>query len=620
MQKSLKELVLESTDLVDVVGERVALTRKGKDFVGLCPFHNDHKPSFAVSPAKQIFKCWSCGAGGDVIKFVQLSHRVDFREALSILAQKAGIQPEHGATFDNRPAADREALRRVVAWARTHFQRNLHEPSRGGGALAYARGRGFSDETIRTFSLGFAPVDWDHLLAAARRAGVSPELLHTAGLVATSEGDRTYDRFRNRLIFPICDIQGRPIAFGGRTLGDDNAKYLNSPETPLFSKSRVLFALDLARQAIQSSRQAIVVEGYVDAAMLHQAGFTNAVATLGTAMTDAHAKLLAPYADSIVMCFDGDAAGLKAADRAVEVALRHRIDVRVAVMPDGLDPADCIISRGPDALKSMLQSALGALEFRWNRTVAAYGGGRPEARRDALEAFIGFVAQASRYGGIDPLEQGLLAGRLSDLLSVPTGVVYELLNRARASGLQPRTVVGGSATEQSVYDEAIRGLPGGLVASVEELFGVVLSSLSYWEGLDECLESAASHCETWERFLSILRRNADADGVVDREGILAACDDAGLCELFGRCTSRIAGRDCQPDEVRRAAQARLMSELDLMRWGELRTRSRQAGTSEDERERAFRSLLDVSSRRHGRNGDADTAPVLGAVQRLGGRA
>ena len=355
MHNSLKERVLESIDIVDVIGERVSLARKGREYVGLCPFHDDHRPSMSVSPQKQIFKCWSCGVGGDVIKFVQLSQRVEFKEALAILARRAGIELRRSSS-DERSAALREQARETLSWARSRFQRNLRETPGGKQAAEYAHTRGMTDATIERFRLGYAANSWDDLLAQSRQAGISQAVLQQAGLITTNEQGKTYDRFRNRLIFPINDALGRCVAFGGRTMGDDSAKYLNSPETALFSKSRVLYGLDAARQAISGAREAVVVEGYTVAVLLSQACVGNVLATLGTSLTDAHVKLLARLSDRVVMCFDSDEAGQRAADRAVETALRHRIDVLVTVMPEGQDPADFITGQGVDAFKRALHT------------------------------------------------------------------------------------------------------------------------------------------------------------------------------------------------------------------------------------------------------------------------
>ena len=231
MDNSLKDRVLEAVDIVEVIGERISLARKGREFVGLCPFHPDHKPSLSVNPNKRIFKCFSCGEGGDVIKFVQKLDRLDFRDALAQLAQRAGIEMTTG-TADRHAAAQRAALQATVAWAQDHFRRNLYSAPAGEAARSYALQRGLNTQTLERYAIGLALDAWDDVLSAARRRGLRPEILQQAGLTATNERGRVYDRFRNRLIFPICDALGRPIAFGGRTLGDDPAKYLNSPETP----------------------------------------------------------------------------------------------------------------------------------------------------------------------------------------------------------------------------------------------------------------------------------------------------------------------------------------------------------------------------------------------------
>ena len=263
---------------------------------------------------------------------------------------------------------------------------------------------------------------WDDLLTAARKTGLSEEALQRAGLITTNEKGRTYDRFRNRLIFPISDGVGRPVAFGGRTLGDDPAKYLNSPETSLFSKTRVLYGLDLARQEMEAQNAAIVVEGYLDAVLLHQFGFKHTVAVLGTALTGAHVKLLKQRAEKVVLCFDGDQAGMRAADRALQASLVGGIDVKVAVLDAGMDPADCVLQRGREGFERALQSATDALEFKWTLTERSFGEASPRARRAAIEALLEFVATVTAAGGIDPLGQGLLVRRISDMLG-PAGRV-----------------------------------------------------------------------------------------------------------------------------------------------------------------------------------------------------
>jgi DNA primase len=395
------------------------------------------------------------------------------------------------------------------------------------------------------------------------------------------------------------------VAFGGRTLADDPAKYLNSPETPLFSKSRVLYGLSQAKSAIQAGRQAIIVEGYLDAVLLHQHGVQNVVATLGTALTDSHVKLLRPLADELVMCFDSDEAGIRAADRAVEVALKHRIEVRVLMLPDGEDPADLCNRAGGSEFKSLLPSALGALEFKWNRTNRAYLDRGPRARRDAAGAFLQFIAQTTAAGGVDPLEHGLLVGRVSELLRVPSAEVYEWLARYRTRGGRAATAdAPGSSVPsdpvgsgQSDYDASLAGVPAGLISAVEEVFGLALAAPERWDRLDSSLAAACRHSAAWRRMyelIAALQAGADPWG---RSDVQARCDDATLCELVGRAAERVSTLGVS-DEGLEQACGRVSAELDALRFEALGSRVRE-GSAAHEQDAAFRSLLEVARRREG---------------------
>jgi DNA primase len=597
MDNSLKEKVLESIDIVEMVGERVALTRKGKDYVGLCPFHPDHRPSLSVSPTKRIFKCWSCGAGGDVIRFVQLYERVEFREALASLARRAGIElrarPE-----DLRVARSREEVLAAVAWAKEHFRRNLDSPG-GYRAMEYALGRGLTAETIRRFALGFAADARDDLLTAGRRAGLGNEALQHAGLVVTNEKGMTYDRFRNRLIFPIHDPLGRPIAFGGRALGDEPPKYLNSPETVVFSKSRVLYGLDLARAAVQKADAAIIVEGYMDAVMLSQFGFADVVATLGTALTEAHLKLLRPLAGNLYLCFDGDDAGVRAAERGVEVSLRTHMLVRVVVLDAGQDPADCVLSGGVAAFQARLNGAVEALEFKWSQALTTLDQRDLRARRKAVEEYVQFVARIALAGGVDPIQQDLLVGRLSQLLGVPPEEVFERLAREkRTLRRYARTDAAGSEGA-SAYEGAVRGLPGGLVAVAESVLGLLLDDATCWQWVDDTVAQAMQHSETWSRLYGLLLDVHRDVGEYSIRDVVSRCNDSALCELVSRARARVGGVG-QAEEAFRAAHERLSSELAALRSSDLREVLRRSGGDD---ETAFQSL-----REHARGKESVLSP------------
>ncbi len=587
MHNSLKDKILDLVDIVEVIGERIPLKPKGREMVGLCPFHDDHKPSFNVSPTKKIFKCWSCGAGGDVIKFVQLYERVNFREALGRLAERAGIDaqvsPEERRRFEAR-----DALRRVMVWARAYFHRNLLETDAGRVALDYAHSRGLSDETIERFGIGLATDAWDDLLQSARRARVPAALLEQGGLVTTNEKGRTYDRFRNRLIFPICDSLGRPIAFGGRTLGDDQAKYLNSPESALFQKSRVLFAFDAARDAMRSDARAVVVEGYLDAVLLHQHGISSAVATLGTALSDSHIKLLKPLVDSVVLCFDGDEAGQRAADRGLETAVQHAVDVRICVLDGGLDPADMVTQKGAAALTNVLSGAQDALQFKWDQTVRSLKQGERRASRSGIEAFLNVVANASVAGGIDPMEQSFLVDRLAGVLSLPSDTVYSMLARARDQVRRQRQYSQGAIEQdEEAYLEMLREVPAGLVGATEQIFGLLLRDSACFAWLDEVFAQAVGYCEAWQRLYDILRELVDDQGGYERRDVLARCDDSVALELASRATE-CAPVGADPRGCYEVARDRLRAELNVIRIGDL-----QDSLREPDGDQRFAAMVDV---------------------------
>jgi DNA primase len=595
MDNSLKDRVLDAVDIVAVIGERVRLTRKGKDYLGLCPFHPDHKPSLSVSPSKRLYKCWSCGAGGDVIRFVEKIERVDFREALAKLAERAGIELRPSTPGDQRSEQLRTELRATIAWAQQHFQRNLANTPGGQAAHEYARRRGLSDETIERFSLGFAADAWDDLLGAARKTGLRLELLEQAGLVATNEGGRSYDRFRNRLIFPINDASGRTVAFGGRALGDDPAKYLNSPETGLFSKSRVLYGFDLARRAIEKQKAAIIVEGYMDAVLLVQHGFEHVVATLGTALTDAHVKLLRPLTERIFLCFDSDAAGVRAADRAVELTLRSQLAVQVVALEDK-DPADCVVAAGAAGFEARLKDAVDALQFKWLQAVKSLGDRGGQSRRAALEEYVEFVAGMSSAGGLNPLDQNLVIGRLSELLGVPPDEVFALFARARRAIRRPDSKVG-SAEAVSEYAASVRAMPAGLVTAAESVLGLLLRDNRYWPAVSDAVAAGMTHSETWQRLYEVLVEVHQDVGEYSLEDVMAHCEDSALCELIERALARVLDRETDV-EAFAAARDRLTSELDVLRMGDLRTNVHAEQARGQDADATFQSLCEMARKHH----------------------
>jgi DNA primase len=431
-------------DLVDLVSVSVPLKRAGERWKGLCPFHQEKTPSFTVNPKLGIFHCFGCHAGGDAFEFLKRHDRLDFPEAVRILAERTGVPLPSRAMPGPEPGA-REALYRLLDWAARRYEAWLWEREDAELARRYLAERGIATEVARAFRLGYAPGGWDHLLGTARGEGFTPEALLGAGLVlARQTGTGYYDRFRGRLLFPIADSQGRVIAFGGRALvPGDEPKYLNSPETPLYQKGQTLYALHLARDRMGTARRALLVEGYIDCLMAHQHGLTEAVAVLGTALTPHHLGILRRYADEIILFFDADQAGAEAARRAEELleqsadphwwALERKreglgrggLRLKVATLPAGHDPDTFLRREGAAAFEARCVAARNLLLYAIDRifaeenTASARGKTTGMARvalllakvQDADEG-IELGREAARRLGIDPSDLWTQAQRL----------------------------------------------------------------------------------------------------------------------------------------------------------------------------------------------------------------
>jgi DNA primase len=375
-------------DLANLIGAYVPLKKRGNDLVGLCPFHAEKTPSFHVHPDRGFFKCFGCGAGGDVITFVQKSENLGFGDAVRVLATKAGVELEPENPRAARARSEREAIYEANRIAAAYFARMLAE-ERGAAARAYCRKRGLSAATVERFNLGYAPDSWGGLVTELERNGVDPALAAKAGLVKSGQRGY-YDFYRDRLMVPTYSTTGEVIAFGGRAIGDGEPKYLNTATTPVYTKGRHLFALNLARRAAQGDRALIVVEGYLDCIALHQAGFENAVASLGTSFTAEQAAELRKYADYVFLCFDGDAAGSAAATKAVDVAskeIEHTgSSVRIVLLPPGDDPDGFVRRYGGEAFRGLLETAKPALEFRIDAEIERLRAGFDSPARVAPKA------------------------------------------------------------------------------------------------------------------------------------------------------------------------------------------------------------------------------------------
>jgi len=363
-QSSINE-VSRRNNLADLVSAYVHLKRNGTSHVGLCPFHKEKTPSFHVDEDKQLFYCFGCGAGGNIFDFVQRAENLDFVDALKFLAQRAGVTLEEEEGSHSISEAENNLRKRILEinrLAARHFYENLSAPT-AEVAQAYMKQRGLDKQTVVKFGIGYAPDAWSDLLDFMEAKGYTKEELVTAGLAVKNENGRIYDKFRHRLMFPIIDVRGNVVAFGGRTLGDDQAKYMNSPETPVFHKGRNLFALNLAKQTGMKDGL-ILVEGYMDVISLYQQGITNVVAGLGTALTEDQARLIKRYSNRVYVCYDSDEAGQKAAQKAIGLLTEAGNAIKVVSYTGAKDPDEYIKKKGVESFRKLLLDAHESIEYR----------------------------------------------------------------------------------------------------------------------------------------------------------------------------------------------------------------------------------------------------------------
>ena len=513
--------VARANDIVEVVSGYFPLKRAGKDYVALCPFHAEKTPSFTVSPGKQIFKCFGCGRGGGVFNFVMAKENVTFPEAVRILAERAGITLRRQPDAEKR-VDERAQVRRALEWAVKYFQRGLQHPTAGAPGREYLQARGIEPKTVETFRLGYAPDGWDGLLKAAERDNVPIGLLVAAGLLVTREGgDGYYDRFRGRVMFPILDPLNRPIGFGGRTLGDEPPKYMNSPETALFHKGEALYGLPQARGAIEAQRRAVVVEGYFDVLMPHQVGVENVVATLGTALTAEHVRALKRYADEVILVFDSDLAGQRAADRGMELFLAQDVRILMSVVPQGKDPYDFCRSDGAEGMRALVAGARDALAYKWDAVSREFdAASSPAAKRRALEAMLGAVLKTPALAQEDlRLQRDLVLGHMSRTLGISEETLRSEVARMRRAS---RRSAAGTETEPN---------PRGRRSVKERELLIALVCRPSW--LEEALAALPpDRVETPEfrrLYEALLGNAARRDG--DIESLVLGMEDAALASL-----------------------------------------------------------------------------------------
>lgn len=416
------EEIKSRADIVEVVSDFVTLRKAGRNFVGLCPFHQEKTPSFTVNPEKQIFHCFGCGEGGNAVTFLMKVNTMTYPEALRHLAGKMGIQiPRKPA-----PPGENRGLRSTILdlneKTASFFTGNLQGPG-GREARVYLEKRGIREETLKAFRLGFARSDWTGLRKTLEKGNVPLAVAQQAGLLLAREDGSLYDRFRGRVMFPIEDASGRVIAFGGRIIGDGEPKYLNSPETPVFVKGRNLFGIRQAKETIRRKGYAVLVEGYFDVISLWNAGVQNALASLGTALTADQVHLLKRYTKEVAVVFDSDPAGRKALDRSLEMFLSADVEARAVFLPEGEDPDDFVRSSGAEALEELVQRSPTFMDY-YLETLAG-GGATVAARRSAAQSAVAMLAKVD-----DPIKRNLLLKRVSEKTGLDQSVLKGQVGKA----------------------------------------------------------------------------------------------------------------------------------------------------------------------------------------------
>lgn len=426
------EEIRGALDIVKVVGDSVKLRKSGANFVGLCPFHQEKTPSFAVHPVKQIFHCFGCGVGGDVFKFVMLLENISFPEAVERLAERANIllPDQWSGGQDDGAAKERAALLKMHEAAAQFYAGQLGSSVEGRAARSYLEDRGVSGAAIAGFRLGFAPSSGQALAQRFEEMGFSPALMERSGLViAGRDGRRSFDRFRRRVIFPIANESGKFVAFAGRSLGDEEPKYLNSPETPIYVKSRILYHLHRAASEIRQEDCAILVEGYMDCIALASNGIPGVVASCGTSLTSAQIRLLGRSTRRVIVNFDPDAAGIAATERSLGTFMEEGFEVKVLTLPGGLDPDSFIRKHGAVEYRERLAKAPAYLDYITDRAIAGQDVSTPEGKVRAANAVLPYIAKAS-----NALLRDEMALRLSERLRLDHKLLRNELKRAARGG------------------------------------------------------------------------------------------------------------------------------------------------------------------------------------------
>jgi DNA primase len=569
--------VLAAHDVAEVVGRYVQLKPTGRTFKALCPFHDEKTPSFTVNPDRQTFKCFGCGKGGTVLTFLTEFLKVTFPEAVRTLAAERGIVVPDGGGPAGPPPGELERLRGAVALAQKMFT-HLLAADEGREARAYLEKRGYDAAARERFGLGYAPAGWDRLIQAGAARKIPATVLEAAGLVVPrTSGDGHYDRFRNRVTFPLKDPQGRVVSFGARALApDDVPKYLNGPETPLFSKGSMLFALDLARDGIRRTHDALLMEGYTDVLMAHLHGFDRAVAGMGTAFTPRQASLLARSVEQqrVTLVYDADAAGRAAAEKTLDVLLDTGVDVRVALLPEGRDVDEILLEEGPPAFQAILDRSVDVFVFRSSQLAQRHDAKTPRGAA-AIAKELGLTLARIK----SPTEMALQMRRVADLLGGGTEAEAALRREvAAASSSKARTAAPATAPNLSERAGQIRAQ----VSRRDEQI-LLLGALAGGETADAVTRAVGA-----EDFACPVRRRV-YKAVLDFREAAAPHDHRVLVARFSDDPEAAAELAGLPEEAKLSERVR-----DVIRWLEDgRLRGRHRADEHDGVEARLTSVMDA---------------------------
>jgi len=601
----VKEQIKQAIDIVELASKYVQLRRQGRNYVALCPWHDDSRPSLQINPERQSFKCWVCDIGGDIFSFVMKMEGVSFSEALGLLADQAGISlkppprpsapsgagsgsPSAAGPSGPAPGDSKRRLYRVMAWAEQQYHECLLRDEEAEPARRYLAERGLTADSIAKFHLGFSPNRWDWLMRRAQGVGIKVSDLETVGLLARpQDGGRPYDRFRGRVLFSIRDPQDRPVGLGGRVLPESGstspAKYINSPETPLFSKSHLLYGLDVARETMRKSRTALVMEGYTDTIIAHQCGFTDAVAVLGTALGERHIQILKRFVDRIVLVLDGDEAGKRRTNEVLELFISQNVDLRVLTLPGDLDPCEFLLEYGAEAFRDQLaHHAVDGLEHAFRSFTEGIDLiNDVHAASQALERLVSIVAKAPRLRldstSDSRFREEKILQRLSASFRVPEQEVRTRLTALRRSGSErpmPNrfSPEGGPAVVR-------RDLKAGIDPCQRELLETLLQ---YPEGVAIVRAEIAPEQLASEACREIYRaccRLADAGQTPKFERLMLEFDDPVIQNLLVECDERGRAKGMtNPDLLlehlirsfrQREIERRTQADLSVLRNGRL---------------------------------------------------